>query len=225
MSYTASQVAARAKLASQQGTYFGTGHCLIFVRLMAGAPAGTRDAATAWANARYKRSGTPPRGFPVYWTGGSRGFGHIAVSDGDGWCWTTDYRREGRIDRVPIASITRNWGLRYRGWAEDVNGVRIRTGVAYSVPARSKGVIHYKDMAWCARHEPGTTTSSHPRQVKAVGAELAHLRLMRVSNSGHWGRFKRRAYKKFQRQQGWTADGIPGPVGMRRLMTGYTIRP
>lgn len=225
MSYTASQVADRAKLASQRGTYFGHGMCLVYSRTMAGAPAGTPSASAAWANARYKRAGTPPRGFPVYWTGGSRGYGHIAISDGGGWCWTTDYRRDGRVDRVPIATITRNWGLHYRGWAEDVNGVRIRTGVVYQVPARSKGVIHYKDMAWCARHEPGSPSSAHPQEVKAVGHQLRALHLMHVPNSGHWGHFKTQAYKKFQRQQGWTADGIPGPVGMRRLMTGYTIRP
>jgi hypothetical protein len=75
-----------------------------------------------------------PRGVPVFWRGGSSGAGHIAISTGDGGCWSTDIERNGYFDRVPIASIGTKWGMTLLGWTEDLNGVRVWTAPA--LPAR-----------------------------------------------------------------------------------------
>jgi hypothetical protein len=63
-----------------------------------------------------------PRGYPVFWSGGSAGHGHIAIAAGDGACWSTDIRRPGYFDRVPIDEIRTAWGLTLLGWTTDLNG-------------------------------------------------------------------------------------------------------
>jgi len=106
-----------------------TGWCLVFVRLCFGAPAKARDAATAYAAAERKHPVTSgaqvPRGVPVFWTGGSHGHGHVALSRGGGSVWTTDFVRKGKVDVARIDDITRVWGLRLAGWTEDINGVTV----------------------------------------------------------------------------------------------------
>ena len=105
------------------------GWCLVFVRSCFGVTALYPSAASAWFNARYKHPTTSgasiPRGVPVFWTGGSGGFGHIALSRGDGTCWTTDFKRPGQVDVARIDDIGPGWGLTLVGWTEDVNGVRV----------------------------------------------------------------------------------------------------
>lgn len=106
-----------------------TGYCLVFVRSCFAVGAVWPDAATAWAKAVHKhpvaKGADVPRGVPVFWTGGSAGHGHIALSRGDGTCWTTDFVREGKVDVAKIDDITRGWGLTLVGWTEDVNGVQV----------------------------------------------------------------------------------------------------
>lgn len=89
----------------------------------------TDDAAEAWQRAKRKHletsPGDIPRGVPVFWTGGSSGHGHIAISTGDGRCWSTDIERPGYFDRVPISLIGTRWGLQLVGWSEDLNGVTV----------------------------------------------------------------------------------------------------
>lgn len=123
MAKTRAQVANWAKDQKDRKTRGWTGLCLKFCRMAAGAPGGVYNAKTAWRNAKYKhKTGTPPRGTFVYWGGGKHG--HIAVSAGDGYCYSNDIVERGRIHRVRISMITRSWGKPYYGWSEDVNGVR-----------------------------------------------------------------------------------------------------
>lgn len=107
----------------------GTGWCLMMVRLCYGIGPGAATAAQAWVQARERHATTSasriPRGYPVFWLGGSTGAGHVAVSAGDGFCWSTDIKRPGRFDRVPIAQVHDQWGLQLVGWAEDLNGTTV----------------------------------------------------------------------------------------------------
>jgi hypothetical protein len=108
------------------------GFCLREVRECYGVAAGAMDAADAWAEAEHKHhetdAATFPRGVPIFWTGGSHGHGHIAIATGyDGMCWSTDIRRPGYFDHVPIEEIADKWGLVLVGWTEDLNGVRVYT--------------------------------------------------------------------------------------------------
>lgn len=115
-------VADNAHQYSSTNYYFGYGQCLKFSRSCAEAPGGVYDADAAWANADFKHaSGFAPRGTFVFWRGGEHG--HVAVSEGDGWVWTTDYRRYGKVDLVRQGDITANWNMSVRGWTEDINGV------------------------------------------------------------------------------------------------------
>jgi hypothetical protein len=105
------------------------GLCLSFVRQAFGARGGQYDAKSAWHQAKHRHShGTPPKGAAVFWLGHTHG--HIAISVGGGKCLSTDIRRRGKADIVPISEIHRRWGLTYVGWSEDVNGVRLNFGHA-----------------------------------------------------------------------------------------------
>lgn len=104
--------------------------CLRFVRTCFGVPAQQLTAYDAWTANLKPRDLThgwynPPAGVPVFWSGGSSGAGHIAISDGKGNCWSSDIKRTGKVDLVPIAEIHAKWGLKYLGWAETLNGTRI----------------------------------------------------------------------------------------------------
>lgn len=119
---TRDKVADNAHYYSSSGYYWGYGQCLKFSRTCAGAPGGVYDADAAWYNAKYKHtSGVAPRGTFSFYRGGAHG--HVTVNEGNGMTWTTDYRRYGKIDLVPISDIERNWGMPRRGWTEDINGV------------------------------------------------------------------------------------------------------
>lgn len=100
--------------------------CLKRVRTLLGIPAKYPSAIIAWTHvARADRhpGKQPPRGVPVFWRGGK--YGHVALSDGGGWCFSTDIKRRGRLDRVRIDLVTQRWGYDYLGWTETLNGVRV----------------------------------------------------------------------------------------------------
>ncbi len=126
MPRTPEQVAGWAKNQKDRRTNGWRGYCLKFSRMAAGAPGGTYDAVTAWKQAKYRHStGTPPRGSFVFWSGGRSGHGHIAVSAGGGDVYSTDLHTSDYVGRVPISLVHQRWGLKYLGWTEDVNRVRI----------------------------------------------------------------------------------------------------
>ncbi|MCL2542747.1 MAG: hypothetical protein FWE71_09875 [Nocardioidaceae bacterium] len=106
------------------------GMCQDFTHSAFGVPSdGTPSAAAAWERAKYRHPETDPanipRGVPVFWTGGSHGFGHAAVSRGGGSVWGTDLVRDGQVDVYPINDVHTKWGLTLAGWTEDIDGVRV----------------------------------------------------------------------------------------------------
>lgn len=105
-----------------------TGQCLHDVRTMYGIEVGSPTAIDAYKTAGGKNQHTwydAPAGVPVFWSGGSTGAGHIAISDGLGNVWSTDIRRDGRFDLVPLAEIHNKWNLKYVGWTNTLNGVLV----------------------------------------------------------------------------------------------------
>lgn len=201
---TSREVAAKARWHAEN-TNWGVGYCLKFARSCAGAPANTYDAATAWRQATHRHTtGTPPLGAMVFWTGGSRGHGHIAVSDGGGYVWSTDIIRPGRVDRVSIARLGATWGnLTYVGWTEDVNGVLI-TGFPTPPPLIT---VALKNL------QPGVR---HPDVAELQTALRRHgLATLNPSGvTGYYGTETQTMVTAFQRKQGWAgadADGLPGP--------------
>lgn len=103
--------------------------CLQFVRSCFGVPARYPSAASAWEHATAKHhttdAGSIPALVPVWWGGGSHGYGHVALSTGHGLCFSTDIKQRGHVDHVPIALIHARWGLPLLGWSEDINGVTV----------------------------------------------------------------------------------------------------
>lgn len=101
------------------------GYCLQWSRECADIAALYPDAATAWRYAihRHKGDRKPPRGAMVYWLGGSSGYGHIAVSVGDGRIRSTDAGGAGHVATVDVGWPESHWGLPYAGWADNVNDV------------------------------------------------------------------------------------------------------
>jgi len=82
------------------------------------------DAEDMWKAAILPHAGdrTPPAGVPVYYGGGSQDNGHAAVSLGGGMIRSTDARGAGRVGTVSIDFPTREWGMPYLGWSEDLYG-------------------------------------------------------------------------------------------------------
>lgn len=121
---------AEARKQSESGAAGWHDLCLKFVRTCFGVNAQQPTAYAAWTANLKPRDLThgwynPPAGVPVFWQGGSSGAGHIAISDGKGNCWSSDIRRTGKVDLVPITEIHAKWGLKFLGWSEVLNGVRI----------------------------------------------------------------------------------------------------
>lgn len=198
------QVADKAKAYSVNGIYWGPGYCEKFCRTCAGAAALAASAADAYYAAKYRHTGTPPRGAFVFWTGGSHGYGHVAISDGNGWCWSTDIKRPGRVDRVAISTITTRWGLTLKGWTEDNNGVRVTGLVAAKVTVRLRNL------------KPGLGGAGSPAFQDVTDLQLALRRhgMATFTATGYFGDLTRAAVQKFQKAQGWSgsdANGIPGP--------------
>ena len=119
MAYTAEQTARNA--ANDRAN--APGMCLQVCRTWAGISARYPDAATAWRNTNDRHPGNrnPPRGSAVFWTGGSRGYGHIAISLGGGKVRSTDAGGRGRVATVELGWVERNWGQHYAGWSWDIN--------------------------------------------------------------------------------------------------------
>jgi hypothetical protein len=103
--------------------------CLTDVRESLGVAAKYGSAALAWGHTKFRHSGTPPAGVPVWWGGGD---GHVALSAGGGKIWSSDIQRRGMIDLVDMGLVSQKWGKPYLGWSEDINDVRVWQG---AVPA------------------------------------------------------------------------------------------
>jgi len=117
--------------AAKASTYNVPGQCLGWSREQADIPSRYVDAATAWEHAHGRHAGdaNPPKGAAVYWLGGSGGHGHIAISLGHGLVRSSDAGGSGVVATISLRKLTREWHLTYVGWADSINGYRIR-GVA-----------------------------------------------------------------------------------------------
>lgn len=125
MTITRAQVAANAHGYADRGTWFGPGHCLMFARMSAEAPGGVYDARDSWYGAGVRYVSADWRTWPA----GTFGYGaigdhdHVWVNAGDGYCYSTDVFRVGRVDRVLIGDLVTRWHMPLRGWKAEINGV------------------------------------------------------------------------------------------------------
>lgn len=103
------------------------GRCLQYVRTWLEIPAHWPSASRAWTEADHRHTNrNPPKGAPVFWTGGSHGYGHIALSTGGGYVRSTDAPVAGWVRTMPLSWFDTHWpSLHFVGWAEDLNEQRI----------------------------------------------------------------------------------------------------
>jgi hypothetical protein len=196
----------------------GHGLCLQFARTALDVPAKYGSAVIAWSHvARADRHGGvhPPPGVPVFWRIGA--FGHVAVSAGGGYVWSTDILHRGRVDKVRISYLTARWGATYLGWAETLNDRRVYTGTA-KVPRQV--TVHVRNIQASAEHDPAAPAGSalHPHEVGVVEKALAAEGLLDDRFlDGSWGTKTVAAWRKWQRRIGNDPSGHPGADGLKRL--------
>jgi len=93
----------------------------MFARQCVGAAAwapSAREAFNATPAAHRHTSTNPPAGAIVYYGPVDHGTGHAVLSAGNGLVWSTDIKRQGKVDLVPIDWPVTRWGLAYRGWID-----------------------------------------------------------------------------------------------------------
>jgi hypothetical protein len=108
---------AEVKSASQNWS----NQCQHFARVCVGAAAwapSAREAFNATPAANRHSSPNPPAGAIVYYGYADKGYGHAVLSAGGGLCYSTDIKRPGRVDLVPLSLPVTQWGLPYRGWID-----------------------------------------------------------------------------------------------------------
>lgn len=195
-----------------------TGWCLVFVRSCFNVPAKYPSAIEAWSHAKYKHTGgVPPKGAPVFWRVGK--FGHIAISDGGGYVYSTDILRRGKVDRVPITYVTSHWKATYLGWTEDVNDVRVITVQIPKAPPR----VSLKALQYHAQHGTGKySPADSGAMIKMVKQRLINVGFGKDENSFAT------CYALWQKHLGYrgkAADGIPGLTTLKVLArnSGWTV--
>ena len=201
------------------------GYCLVFARSCFGVAARYGCAEEAYFAADFKHGTreTPPPGVPVWWTNG--GYGHVAVSAGRGYCFSTDFRRSGLVDKVPITAITRGWGQQYRGWTEDINGVDVWSPrkrpepKPQPGPRRAVSLANIKQSALSDALRPdGRGLHEHDVLVVEQALRKEGLLAAKYARDGYAGSAFRKAYAEWQRQVvGPPLDGIPGETSLRLL--------
>lgn len=154
---SSSQAINIASSEANNGFLSGVGTCLMWVRETFGfttdpVQGNPPTAAEGWAQvpAGQKHTDTdPPAGVPVYWTGGSSGDGHVAISAGGGNLYSTDfgpngYIGDGRVHATTIDVINRDTALKYAGWAPYIGASPISSagnyGTAQSTPGTGETV-------------------------------------------------------------------------------------
>ena len=104
--------------------------------------------------------GSPPPGALLFWSGGSAGHGHVAVSTGgDGQCYSIDISGPGTVSRVQASLIQARWGLTYLGWAYPffqgkewtpamIYGIDVSAYQSTTVPGTTPGDGKRVDYCW-----------------------------------------------------------------------------
>lgn len=103
-------------------TRWAVGMCDNFVANMFGyTSSGYPTAANHWAsipgNDKHPGDTNAPPGALMFWGGGA---GHVAISDGRGGIFSTDYPTSGLVSHVDASVISGQWGKPYLGWSVPV---------------------------------------------------------------------------------------------------------
>ncbi len=147
---TGAQAIAWAKAQSTKPSRSWHNLCQLFVRSCFGVAAKYGSARLAWQGAKRRHETTDaasiPAGVPVFWRTGTVNW-HVAISAGDGYCWSSDIGGKGKVGKIGIAALSRAWDATLLGWSEDVNGVRV-----YTAPTASSSSVTLADLKYGKRN-------------------------------------------------------------------------
>lgn len=141
---------------------------------------GAADAEDGWKAepswAKHVGDRNPPAGVPGYWEGGGEDNGHRAWFVGNADLVGVDSPANGKIGRVHIDWVERNWGLRYVGWTETISGIRIPTGNPPTKPKEprpgTKLGIALEQLRSKLR---AAKRNGYPAQIKELEQSIEHL--------------------------------------------------
>lgn len=135
-----------------------------------------------------------PAGVPVFWdilSGKNKGYDHVAISVGGGYCISTSAGPGGSVGKVKISDLTKRWGMRYRGWAEFYHGVRVwsppkpvEPGKGLTIPGVTRSTYPY--------------IASNPRSDASLDASWATL----LYAAGYRSRFLKTRFRQWLRDAG-----------------------
>lgn len=226
--------AAAVAVAKSYSYYSPPGMCQQFTRVCFGVGAYFGSARLAWLGAKKRhyvdRGSEVPAGVPVYWLGGSRGFGHAAVSLGGGYCRSTDWPSSGRVGTARIDDVTRAFNQTLVGWTEDINGSVIPGAAALA--ANPKRVIDASEVRKAIRKPARVRNAIALKHAVAKEVGRGRLNLASPKIGRHFRGKYREVQEKYLRSQGLrvtkaAADGIPGTASLQWLAKrhGLTITP
>jgi len=132
---------------------------------------------------------------------------------------TTDGRPGGIIALVRLSALVDAWGP-LLGWTEDFDGQRIWT------PRPIISIDNIREAALHDNDEHGDPPL-HPGAVGVVERALVAERLLSPSHvNGYFGRYKKRAYRAWQKRAGFPVTGIPTLADLSRLALrrGFDVR-
>jgi hypothetical protein len=179
-------------------------------------------ATRAFNGTQHRHTTTPPAGVPVWWDKGRttaqfpEGLGHVAVSLGGGKIRSTDWPSKGKVGTTTIAKLNATWTKqRYRGWSEDINGVRVF--IQPAIPGTPPPKVSLSKVVQAAR-----SGSKAPGVLIVQQALKREFGLDFSSGPGFYGPRTKDSYARWQRKLGFTgadADGFPGKKSLTRLGT------
>lgn len=118
--------------------------------------AATAQIAWNWNNTKHQDRNLPDGCFvPIWWTGGTGNYGHVAVAKRSGnriQVWSSPYRHKPFFDyfegelNATIDNISRIYGVVYAGWTETMNTTRI---VEWVTPPQLKPNEEIAAEVWC----------------------------------------------------------------------------
>ena len=210
---TANAAIAYAKGQSSKPSKNWNNLCLQFVRTCFGVAAKHPNAKKAWEATTKKHKTTNassiPAGVPVWFKTGTVNW-HVAISTGNGNCYSTDVGGRGKVGLITINGLCKAWGITLLGWSEDINGVTVyKAPAAPPKPPASKpkpkpttptipvkrpvlvGTVSVRDLKEARYADPpksGTSLGPHANQVFTMETALAKTKWLAAKYvDGHYG--------------------------------------
>ena len=203
---TANAAIAYAKGQSSKPSKNWNNLCLQFVRTCFGVAAKHPNAKKAWEATTKKHKTTNassiPAGVPVWFKTSTVNW-HVAISTGNGNCYSTDVGGRGKVGLITINGLCKAWGITLLGWSEDINGVTVYKAPASkpkpkpstpTIPAKKPvlvGTVSVRDLKEARYADPpksGTSLGPHANQVFTMETALAKTKWLAAKYvDGHYG--------------------------------------